>query len=82
MKHASLENIYNEIVLLSDSDRYKLYNRMKKEFYQDREIVAYTTAGEPLSRKQYVEKIERAIAEADRNELITDEELEKEILTW
>jgi len=82
MKHASLENIYNEIALLSDSDRYKLYNRMKKEFYQDREIVAYTTAGEPLSRKQYVEKIERAIAEADRNELITDEELEKEILTW
>ena len=82
MKHASLENIYNEIMLLSDYDRYKLYNRIKKEFNQDREIVAYTTAGEPLSQKRYIEKIEKAIAEADRNELITDDELEKEIKTW
>ena len=86
MKQTSMENIYNDILLLSDSDRYKLYNRIKKEFYQDRardkEIVAYTTAGKPLSKKQYIEKIEKAIAEADRNELITDDELEKEIVTW
>ena len=82
MKQACLENIYNEIMLLSDSDRHRLYSRMKEELYQGREIVAYTTAGEPLSKRQYVEKIEKAIAEADRNELITDEELEKEIATW
>ena len=82
MKHTSIENIYNEIMLLSDYDRYKLYNRIKKEFNQDREIVAYTTAGEPLSQKQYVEKIEKAIAEADRNKLITDDELDNEIVSW
>ena len=82
MKQACLENVYNEIMLLSDADRYKLYNRMEKELYQDREIVAYTTAGEPLSKRQYIEKIEKAIAEADRNELITDEELEREIAKW
>ena len=82
MKHTNVENIYKEIVLLSDSDRNKLYNRMKIDFFQDREIVAYTTSGEPLSQKQYVEKIERAIAEADRGELISDEELAKEIETW
>ena len=82
MKQASIENIYNDIILLSDTDRHKLYNRIKEEYYQDREIVAYTTAGEPLSKKRYIEKIEKAIAEADRNELITDDELEKEIFSW
>ena len=82
MKHINVENIYNEIVLLSDSDRNNLYNRIKKEFFQNKEIVAYTTAGEPLSKKQYIEKIERAIVEADEGELITDDELVKEIETW
>ncbi len=82
MKHMSLDNIYNEIMLLSDADRKKLYNRMKKEFNPDREIVAYTTVGKSLTKKEYVEKIERAIAEADKGKLISDEELEKEIATW
>jgi hypothetical protein len=50
--------------------------------YQDKGIVAYTTSGKPLSQEQYIEKIEKAIVEADRNELITDDDLEKEIATW
>ena len=82
MIRTSLDNIFNEIMLLSDIDRDKLYNRMKKEFYRDNEIVSYTTAGNPLTRKQYIEKIERAISEANRGELISDDELEKEITTW
>jgi len=41
MKQACLENIYNEIMLLSDSDRHRLYSRIKEELYQGREIVAY-----------------------------------------
>ena len=55
---------------------------IERKVYQSNEIVAYTTTGKPLSQKQYIEKIEKAIAEADRNELITDDELEKEIATW
>ena len=82
MKQASLENVYNEIMLLPEIDRQLLYSRMQKELFQNKEIVAYTTAGFPLTQKQYVEKIEKAISEADRGELITDEELEKEIATW
>ena len=50
--------------------------------FQNKGIVAYTTSGKPLSQGQYIEKIEKAIAEADRNELITDDGLEKEIATW
>ena len=82
IRQTNLENIYSDIMLLPRADRQKLYSRMQKELYQDNEIVAYTTAGMPLTRKQYIEKIEKAIAEADRGELITDEELEKEIATW
>jgi len=82
MKQASLENVYSEIMLLPEIDRQLLYSRMQKELFQDKEIVAYTTTGLPLTRKQYIEKIERAISEVDGGELITDEELEKEIATW
>jgi len=65
IRQASLENIYSDIMLLSCTDRQKLYSRMQRELYQNNEIVAYTTAGLPLTRKQYIEKIEKAIAEAN-----------------
>ena len=42
----------------------------------------YIVDGEPLTQEQYVEKIEKAITEADKGELITDDELQKEIETW
>jgi len=82
MKYTSLENIYNEIVLLSDTDRQKLYDRMKNEFYHDNEIVAYTTAGKPLTKNEYIEQINIGLRQAENGELITDEELQKEIETW
>jgi len=82
MKQASLDNIYNEIMLLSDNDKNKLYKRMKQELHHDKDIIAYTTTGMPLTQKQYIEKIEKSITEADRNELTADNELEKEIATW
>jgi len=77
-----LENIYSDIMLLSRVDRQKLYRRMQKELYQDNEIVAYTTAGMSLTRKQYIEQINIGLRQIENGELITDEELEKEIATW
>ncbi len=82
MKHSSLDNIYNEIMLLSDSDRNKLYDRMKKEFYQDSEIVAYTTSGKPLTKSEYIEQINTGLRQIENGEMITDDELQKEIETW
>ena len=55
---------------------------MQKELYESQNIVAYTTAGQPLTEKQYIAKIEKAIKQADRGELIMDDELQKEIETW
>jgi hypothetical protein len=82
MKYTSLENIYNEIMLLPDTDRQKLYNRMKKEFYQDNEIVAYTTGGKSLTRNEYIEQINIDLRQIENDEMITDDELHKEIETW
>ena len=82
MEHLTVDNIYNEIMLLSNTDKQILYTRMQKEFQKKDEIIAFSTYGKPLTQKQYVEKIEKAIAEADRGMLITNYELQKEIETW
>lgn len=82
MEHLTVDSIYKKIMRLSNSDRKLLYARMQKDIQAKDEIVAYTTSGEPLTKAQYIEKIEIAIAQAERGELITDEELQKEIETW
>jgi len=55
---------------------------MQSELLVRQNIVVYTTTGQPLTENQYIAKIEKAIKQADRGELITDEELEKEVETW
>ena len=82
MPHVNIDNIYSQILLLSDTDKERLYQRMQKELRENSNIVAYTTAGQPLTKKQYIAKIEKAIEQAERGELITDEELQKEIEMW
>jgi len=82
MENLNVDIIYNKIMLLSNADKQILFARMQKEFHKKDEIVAFSTYGIPLTQKQYVEKIEKAIAEANRGELITDDELQKEIETW
>ena len=69
-------------MFLSDFERDNLFAKVSEIFYQTTKTVAYTTDGKPLNKRQFVEKIEIAIAEAERGELITDDELEKEIATW
>jgi predicted transcriptional regulator len=82
MKQASLDDIYREIMLLSDFDQYKLYHLMEQELYQDENIVAYTTSGKPLTQNEYIEQINIGLRQIENGETITDDELEKEIATW
>jgi hypothetical protein len=79
MKQASLENIYSEIMLLSNFDREKLYNRMKTELYQSNEIVAYTTSGEALTMEQYKKRINLGIEQCIKGESIGLEDLTKDL---
>jgi hypothetical protein len=82
MENLDMNRISNAILLLSDVDKSRLYAWMRKEFFKQDEIVAYTTAGLPLTHAQYIEKINKAIVQADKGELITDEELQQEMATW
>jgi len=79
MKHLTIDSIYHEIILLSESDRDKLYDRIKSEFYPNNEIVAYTSDGKSLTREQYQMQIKIGIEQCIKGESIALEELAKEL---
>jgi hypothetical protein len=79
MEHLNIERIYREIVLLSDTDRDKLYNRIQSKFYKDTKIVAYTTGGKALTHEQYKKRINAGIEQCERGESISLEELSKDL---
>jgi len=79
MKQVSWENVYSDVMLLSDTDRHKLYNQMKQRFYQEGEIVAYTTNGEALTVEQYRKRVNAGIEQCIKGESIDLEDLTKEL---
>jgi len=79
MKYAGIENIYRAIVLLSDVERDKLYNQMRKDFYRNTEIIAYTTKNEALTIEQYQKRVKTGIEQCIKGESIGLEELSKEL---
>ncbi len=50
--------------------------------FAKKEIVAYTTAGQPLTKDEYIEEINIGLRQIEKGEMITDDELQKEIDTW
>lgn len=45
-------------------------------------VVAYDTAGKPLTLKQYNKEIDKALDDFDNGRFISQEDLEKEIDSW
>jgi hypothetical protein len=79
MKQASVENIYREIVLLSDTERDRLYNRMKIDFYQNNEIVAFSANNQALTIEQYKKRVRMGIEQCISGKSIDLEVLSKEL---
>ena len=79
MELTSIDTIYNDIMLLSDSDRFKLYNRMKKEYYNNSEIVALTTDGKSLTLEQYRSRVHTGIEQCLEGKSISLEDLSLEL---
>jgi len=79
MAHLNVESIYNEIVLLSNTDRDNLFNRMKREFYQSSDIVAYTIDNKALTMEQYQKRVNAGIEQCMRGESTDLEKLSKEL---
>jgi hypothetical protein len=50
--------------------------------YDKEEIVAYTTSGKPLTKKDYNQRLEKAENQIASGEYISQEELEKEAENW
>jgi len=82
MRQASWESVYSDVVLLSEADRYKLYNQMRQRFYQEEKIVAYTTLHKPLTKSEYIEQINKGLRQIENGEMIADDDLRKEIEAW
>jgi len=77
MRQASWENVYSDVMLLSDTDRHKLYNQMKQRFYQEARIVAYATNGEALTVEQYRKRVNAGIEQCINGKSIDLEDLTK-----
>jgi len=82
MALATVDRLYDEIMLLSVSNKDILYDRIRKDLYPENEIVAYSTAGKPLTKNEYVEQIKIGLKQIANGEVITDDELQREIETW
>ena len=79
MARLNVESIYSEIVLLSNTERDNLYNRMKKEFYQNSDIIAYTIDNKALTKEQYRKRVNAGIEQCIRGESTELEVLSKEL---
>ena len=82
MELSTVDRLYNEIMLLSVSNKGILYDRIRKDLYRNGEIVAYSTAGKPLTRNEYIKQIEIGLKQIANGDVITDDELQREIETW
>lgn len=83
MKKIDIEDVYNDILLLSEADQEDLCLRIQKKLHKNQpEIVAYTVQGKPLTRKQYVHEIDKALKQIEQGKIISDEDMQKEIETW
>jgi hypothetical protein len=79
MTQIGLENIYRDIALLSHTERDKLYNWIKQDFYQNSEVIAYTTNGEPLTIEQYRKRVNTGIEQCLNGESVGLEDFSKEL---
>ena len=55
----------------------KLEQYVKQLLAKEDKIIAYTAQGQPLNQAAYKKEIDEAIAEVDRGEVISQEEMEK-----
>ena len=79
MKQANIDHLYGEILLLSETERDRLYNRMKSDFYKNNEIVAYSADNQSLTVEQYKNRVKAGIAQCISGKGVDLEILTKEL---
>jgi len=59
-----------------------VYARMQNYLQNDESIVAYTPSGEPLTRVEYINQVNKAYEAAQQGKIVTTEVLLKEMENW
>lgn len=77
LEQRKIELIAMMLKVRSESLINQMENLLKKEM-----IVGYTTAGEPLTLKQYNERLEKAEKQITNGEGTSQEDFEKESEQW
>ncbi|SKB48215.1 hypothetical protein SAMN05660776_1314 [Salegentibacter holothuriorum] len=78
------EKMKEKIIAYIDNADKELLNKLSEviENYKEKETVAYTLEGKPLSEKDYLKELEIAENEINSGQFISQEELEKEAENW
>ena len=76
---AELKSILHHYIAETDDVKVlsKLQQYIKGLLEKEDKIIAYTSQGQPLTRAAYKKEIDAAIAEVDRGEVISQQEMEK-----
>ncbi|WP_192346292.1 hypothetical protein [Algoriphagus sp. Y33] len=77
LKTAKLEVIQKIMNVSTESLLEKIDNLLEEEL-----IVAYTSAGAPLTKREYNLRLEKAEQQISSGEFLSQEDLEKEIENW
>ena len=81
MNTKTIDYIFDEITLLPESDRDRLFLRMKDVYYSysDNKTVAYTTSGRPLTKEQYRKRVEKGILQCKEGKYTELEQLSEKL---
>ncbi|SFU16164.1 hypothetical protein SAMN04489724_4518 [Algoriphagus locisalis] len=77
LKTAKLEVIQKIMHISTESLLEKIDNLLEEEL-----IVAYTSGGSPLTKREYNLRLEKAEKQISSGEFLSQEDLEKEIENW
>ncbi|PRX52559.1 hypothetical protein [Salegentibacter salegens] len=78
------DKLKEKILAYIDNADTELLNRLSDviENYKEKETVAYTLDGQPLSRAEYLDQLKAAETEITEGDFISQKDLEKEAKTW
>ena len=73
------ESLYKAYRRLSIRERMKFLNHLRNPEQEKSDLPVFSSAGEPLTRAQYVEAINEAIEAVERGELFADADVMREL---
>ncbi len=83
MGTVDLRNKLQELMqYANDKDLANAFDEFVKVYKNEKEIVAHTVQGKPLTKEMYIQKVKEADASVEAGSYTTMEDLEKEMLNW